>query len=108
MMEVTNMHILRRNKSKSLTINLHHTLSTVTMDDPVVFTDFVINTLRFTTHKTIDLITDFVEYFRYLLAVNDGDIDIFVKDTHSENNPRAAAQRIFISKNVTQGLKSIF
>ena len=54
MMEVTNVHILRWNKSKSLTNNLHHVLSTVAMDDPALFTDFVRNTLGVTTQKTID------------------------------------------------------
>ena len=62
-MEVTNVHILRWNKGKSLTINLHHVLSTVTMDDPAVFADFVRNSRRVTTQQTIDIITNFVESF---------------------------------------------
>ena len=49
-----------------------------------------------------------MESFGELLAVNDRDIDTFSKDTHSANNARAAAQRILISNNVTQGLKSMF
>ena len=73
------MHILRRNKSKSLTINLHHIFSAVTMDGPVVFTDFMRNTLRVTTQRTIDVIMNFVESFADLLAVNDGYIDTFSK-----------------------------
>ena len=77
MMEITNVHILRWNKSKSLTINLHHILSTVIMDDPAVFTKFVINTLRVTNQQKINVITNFVESFGKLLAVNDGDIDKF-------------------------------
>ena len=40
--------------------------------------------------------------------MNDGYIDIFVNNTHSVNNSRAAAQRILISKTFTQGLKSMF
>ena len=63
MMEVTNVNILRWNKSKSLTINLHHLLSIVTMDDPAVFADFVRNSRRVTTQQTIDIITNFVESF---------------------------------------------
>ena len=63
MMEVTNVNILRWNKSKSLTINLHHVLSAVTMDDPAVFADFVRNSRRVTTQQTIDIITSFVEPF---------------------------------------------
>ena len=102
------MNLLRQNKSKSLTINLHHVLSTVTLDDPAVFTNFVRNTLMVTTQRTIDVITNFVEYFGYLLALNDGDIDTFVKYTHSVNNARAAAQIILVSNNFTQGLKSFF
>ena len=43
-----------------------------------------------------------------MLALNDGDIDAFFKDTHSLNNARANVQRIWIRNNVTQGLKSIF
>ena len=95
------------NKNKILTINLHHVFSTVTMDDPVVFTYIVINTLGVTTQKTIDVIMNFVGSFGDLLAVNDGDIDTFVKDTHYENNSRAVEHRILIGNNVTQGLKSM-
>ena len=73
-----------------------------------VFTDFLINTLGVTTQKTIDVIINFVEYFGDFLALNDGDIDTFVKDTHYVNNARASAQIIFISNNITQGLKSMF
>ena len=76
-MEVTDVHILRLNKSKILTINLHHVLSTVTMDDLEVFADFMKNTLRVTTHQNIYVITNFVEYFGRLLAVNDGYIGTF-------------------------------
>ena len=77
------------------------------MDDPAVFSYFTRNTLIVTTQQTIDIITNFVESFGDLLAVNDGDIETFVKDAHSANNTRAAAQRILISNSVTQGLKSI-
>ena len=87
---------------------MNHVLSTVTMDDPAVFTNFVINTLTVTTQQKIDVIMNFVESFGDFIAVNDGDIDTFVKDTHSANNSGAAAQRILISNNVTQGLKSMF
>ena len=107
-MEVTNVHPLIWNASKSLTINLHHLLSTVTMDDPAVFTNFVRNTLRVNTQQIINVITNFVGFFGDLPAVNDVDIDTFFKNTHSVNNARAAAQRILISNNVTQGLKSMF
>ena len=82
-MEVTNVNLLRWNKSISLTINLNHVLSTVMMDDPAVFTYFVRNTLRFTTQQKNDVITNFFKSSGYLLAVNDGDIDTFVKYTHS-------------------------
>ena len=61
-----------------------------------------------TTQQKIDVITNFVEYFGDLIAVNDRDIDTFVKDTHSANNTRVAAQRILIRKNVNQGLKTMF
>ena len=87
---------------------MHRALSTVTMDDPTLFTDFVRNTLWFTNQQKIDLIANFVETFWILLALNDRDIEKFVKDTHSVNISRAAAQRILISNNVTQGLKSMF
>ena len=97
MMEVTNVHHLRLNKSKSLTINLHHVLSTVTMDDPA--------NLGVTIQRTINVITNSIESFRDLLAVNDGDIYTSVKDTNSVNNARAAGQIIFISNNITQGFK---
>ena len=108
MMEVTNVHILILNKDKNLTINLHHVLSTVTMDDSVVFIDLVRKTLRFTTQQTIDIITNCVESFGGLLAVNNGDIVTFFKANHSANNPRAAAQRILISNNITQALNPYF
>ena len=49
-----------------------------------------------------------MEYFGYFLAVNDGDIDTFVNDSHSTNIYRAAVQRTLISNIVTQGLKSVF
>ena len=81
MMEVTDLHILRWNKSQSLTINLHPVLSTVTMGDPAVFTDFVINALGVTTQLTIDEITNFVESFTEFLAVKNGDIDTSIKYT---------------------------
>ena len=68
-------------------------LSTVAMDDPAVFSDFVRNNLVVTTQWTIDVITNFLGYFGELLAVNDGDIDTFVKDTHSMNNSRTDAQK---------------
>ena len=80
----------------------------MTIYDPAVFSNFVRNTLRVTTQQTIDVITISVEYFGDLLAVNDGYIDIFVKDTHSTNNARSAAQIILISNNVNKGLKSMF
>ena len=60
MMEVTNVHLLRLNKIESLTINLHHVLSTVMMDDPAVFTGPARNTLVVTTQQTIDGITNFI------------------------------------------------
>ena len=72
MMEVTNVHLLRRNKIKIITINLHHVLSTVTMDDPSVFTNVVRNILGVTTQLTIDVITKVLESFGDLLSVNDG------------------------------------
>ena len=75
------------------------------MEDPAVFINFTRNTLGVTTQKTINIIKNSVESFGELLAVSDGYIDIFVKDTHSANNSRAAAQRILISDNVTKGLK---
>ena len=108
MVEVNNMHLLRWNKGKSLTINLYHVLLTSTMDDSVVFTNLMRNTLRVTTQWIINAITNFVEYFGELLALNDGGIDNFSKDTHSVNNARAAAQRILTSNIVSQELKSMF
>ena len=105
MMEVTNVNILRRKKSKSPTINLHTVLSTVMMDNPAVFTDLTRSTFGVTAQKSVDVITNIVEYFGDLLSVNDGDIDNFVKDTHYANNARAAAQKILISNNGTYGLK---
>ena len=108
MMEVTDVHILRWNKSKSLTIDLRHVLSTVNMDDPAELTNFVINNLGVTTQQTTYVITKFVESFGYLLAVNYGDINTFFKDTHSANNARVAEKRIFIRNNITQVLKSFF
>ena len=78
------------------------------MDDPEVFIDFVRNTLEVNTQRTIDVITKIVESSGNLLDVNDEDIETFVKGTHSTNNSRAVSQRILISNNVTQGLKSMF
>ena len=78
------------------------------MDDPAVFTDFVINTLGFTTHQMIDVITNFVKSFWDLLAGKYGDIDTFAKDTHYTNNTRSAMQRILIRNNINQGLKYMF
>ena len=77
MMEITDMHISRWNKRKSLTNNLNHIFSRVTMDDPAVFMGFVRNTLRVTTQRTIDLIKNFVESFGCLMVVYDGNIDTF-------------------------------
>ena len=71
------------------------------MDDSAVFINFARNALEIATQKNIDVIINFVEYFEGLLAVNDGEIDTFVKDTHSANNYRAAAQIILIRNNVT-------
>ena len=90
-MEVTDGHILRWNKSKILTINLHHVFSTLTVDDPEVFNNFVRKNLIVNTQQTIDVITNVVEYFGYLLVVNDRDIDTFVKDTNFVNKTRATA-----------------
>ena len=92
----------------SLTINLHHTLSTVVMDNPAVLTDFARNTIGVTTKQLIEVIINVVESFRDLLYLNDDNIDTFVKDTHSANNAIAAGQRMLISNNVTQGFKSMF
>ena len=78
------------------------------MDDPEVFTKFSINTLSVTFKQTINVIKNFVECFGGSLALNYGDIDNFVKDTHSANSARAAAQIILSSNNVTQGLKPMF
>ena len=57
----------------------------------MVFADYVRNTLGVTTQQTIDVITNLVESFRDLLDLNDGYIDIIVKDTYSDNNARASA-----------------
>ena len=78
------------------------------MDDPAVFTNFLRNTVGVTTKQKIYVIKNFMESFGYLISVNDGYIETFVKDNHSTNNDRAAAQRIFISNNINQGLKSMF
>ena len=75
------------------------------MDDPAVFAYFVRNTLGDNMQQKINAITNFLESFGDLLAVNDGDIECFVKDNHYESNYSAAVQRMFISNNVTQGLK---
>ena len=63
--------------------------------------------LGVTIQQTIAAITNLVKFFGNLLAVNDGYIETFVKDTHSVDNAGAAVQRILISNNVTQGLKSM-
>ena len=78
------------------------------MDDPVVFTDLVRNTLSVTTPLTITVITNFVESFGELLAENYGNTDTFVKYTYSVNSDRSAAQRILINNNINQGLKYMF
>ena len=46
--------------------------------------------------------------FKDLLAVNDRDIDTFVKDAHSVNNAKLYVQRTLVSNNVTQGIKPMF
>ena len=74
----------------------------------MVFTDFARNTLGVTTQQTIEVITNFVESFGGLLAVNDRYIGTFFNDTHSANNARAAVQIILIINNINQGLKSMF
>ena len=56
------------------------------MYDQAVFSDFAQNTPGVTTKQQIDVITNFVEFFGDLLDMNDGNIDTFVKDTHSTNN----------------------
>ena len=91
MMEVTNVHIIRWNKIKSLTINLHHLFSTLNMYDLAVFTYFARNNLGVNNQQTIDVIMNFVESFGELIVMNDGDIDMFFKDTHFVNNARVAA-----------------
>ena len=58
---------------------MHHVLSTVMMDDPAVFTNFVRNTLEVSTQQKNYVITNFVKSFGYLIAANDGDIDNFSK-----------------------------
>ena len=78
------------------------------MDDPAVFAYFVRNTLGDNMQQKINAITNFLESFGDLLAVNDGDIECFVKDNHYANESRAAVQRIFIRNNDTQGLKYMF
>ena len=77
------------------------------MQDPAVFVDFVRNIFGITTQVTIDTITNFVGSFGDFLVVNDEYIDTFSKDTHSANHARAAAQRILIINNITQGIKSM-
>ena len=74
----------------------------------MVFTDFVRKTLGVTTQRMIDVITNFVKSFGEFMTVNDGEIETFVKDTHSTNRSGAIDQRILISNNLTQGLKSMF
>ena len=106
-MEVTNVHLLRWNKGKSLTANLHHVLSTVTIDDPELFTNFrkkhpqgYYSAKNRRNKKLRGILRGLTsgEWWRYCH---------FFKDTHAANNARAAAQRILISNNVTQGLKSM-
>ena len=60
-------------------MNFHHVFSTVTMDDPAVFTDVVNYTLSVTTQRTIYIMTNLVESFGYLLTMNDEYIDTFSK-----------------------------
>ena len=78
------------------------------MEDPAVFINFLRNNLGVTTQLTIYIIMNFVESFGDLLVLDYGDIDTFVKDTHSENHASADAQIILISNNFTQGSKHMF
>ena len=107
MMEVTNVNILRWNKIQSLTINFHDVFSSVMMENPALFTNFMRNILGVTAHQTINIIKNSVESFGDLLAVNDRDIDTFVKYTQYLNNNRVTAQIILISNSVNQELKSM-
>ena len=56
---------------------MHNVLSTVTIEDSAVFTNFVRNTLGVTTQITIYLIKNFVESFGELIAMNNVDINTF-------------------------------
>ena len=77
------------------------------MNDPAIFTAFVTNTLGVDQAVVRALIHNFVATFEELLVVTDDDIDTFVKDTHSANSARSAAQRVQIGTLVSQGLKSV-
>lgn len=77
------------------------------MDDPVVFSQFLQNTLGITTPRVLTEITNFSETFQELLSATDSDIDTFVKETHSSNSARTANQRVLIPAATITSLKCI-
>ena len=77
------------------------------MDDPVIFLQFLQNTLGITTPRVSTEITNFAETFRELLAASDVVIDTFAKETHSSNLARTANQRVLIHVATDTVLKRI-
>ena len=77
------------------------------MDDKDLFEVFLWDTLNVQSRLVRDAIADFLTTFSDLLNSTDGDIDTFVKETHSSNSARAANQKILIPASAVIALKSV-
>ena len=64
------------------------------MDDDALFTNFATNTLNITPARARNELLLVIPTFRQLMNTSESDLDTFVKDIHSANSGRAAAERI--------------
>lgn len=77
------------------------------MDDPVIFATFVIGALGVNAQRAQQELVSYISTFRQLMEISEGEINEFIKQVHSGNSGRAAAQRIIYNPSIAANLKAL-
>ena len=78
------------------------------MGDPVIFTAFVTNILGANIQQAQQAqqgLVSCISTFRLLMEISEGEFSEFIKQVHSANSSRVAAQRIIYNPIITTNLK---
>jgi hypothetical protein len=77
------------------------------MDDTPTFDAFVQNVLNVAVARARTELIAYIPTFRQLMTISEKDIDEFIKQVHSSNSGRAAAQRIVYMPSLAANLKAL-